>query len=265
MKKTLCALLCLFSLGAAAADAPVQVLVLGTYHMGNPGLDLHNAKADDVLTKKRQRELGAVVDALARFKPTRVAVEWRADDQPGHTLPAYRDFLAGKRSQSRNEIDQLGFRLVQRMQLSDAFGIDAAGDFPFEAVQAFAAAHGQAGQLQAGMDFVGAKMKAFEAKQSAQTVGQLLRAMNVPEQIAADHGWYVDLLRYGTAGDQPGARLVAAWSARNIEICARLMQVAKPGDRIVVLYGAGHSHLLRQCVRQLPGWALVEANDYLPK
>ena len=265
MKKLLGAMLCLLSIGAAAADAPVQVLVLGSYHMGNPGLDLYNAKADDVLSAKRQREVQAVVTALARFKPTRVAVEWSADDQPGHTLPAYHDFLAGKRSESRNEIDQIGFRLAQKMKHADAFGIDAEGDFPFEAVQAFAAAHGQAGQLQAGMDLIGAKVKEFEQQQATQSVGQLLRAMNVPAQIARDHGWYVDALRYGTAGKQPGAKLVAAWYTRNLEICARLMQVAKPGDRIVVLYGAGHSHLLRQCVRELPGWLLVEANDYLPK
>jgi hypothetical protein len=42
------------------------------------------------------------------------------------------------------------------------------------------------------------------------------------------------------------------------------VQLARPGDRIVVVYGAGHSQLLRQCVQDLPGWKLVEPNDFLP-
>ena len=32
-------------------------LLLGTYHMGNPGLDVHNVQADDVLSPKRQEEI----------------------------------------------------------------------------------------------------------------------------------------------------------------------------------------------------------------
>jgi hypothetical protein len=45
---------------ALAALPPVEVMVLGTYHFGNPGLDLNNMKADSVLTPARQRELAAV-------------------------------------------------------------------------------------------------------------------------------------------------------------------------------------------------------------
>lgn len=249
----------------AKEPTPIQVMVLGTYHMGNPGLDLHNAKVDDVLTAERQKQVRAVIDGLARFKPTRVAVERNADTEPGHTLPSYREYLDGKRQDSRNEIDQIGFRLAKHMQHAHAYGIDVSGDFPFEAVQAFAEQHGKAAQLQQGMDKIGAMVKAFENSQKTQTVAQLLRTMNEPKSVASDHGWYMDALRYGAGVDQPGAHLVASWVARNLQICARLVQIAEPGDRIVVLYGAGHSHLLRQCVREMPGWKLVEANSYLPK
>jgi hypothetical protein len=38
----------------------------------------------------------------------------------------------------------------------------------------------------------------------------------------------------------------------------------KDGDRVVVLYGAGHARLLRECVEEMPGWKLVEANSFLP-
>lgn len=42
-----------------------------------------------------------------------------------------------------------------------------------------------------------------------------------------------------------------------------MVQLATPGDRIVVLYGSGHTFLLRQRVRRMPGFRLGEGNDYL--
>jgi hypothetical protein len=42
-------------------------------------------------------------------------------------------------------------------------------------------------------------------------------------------------------------------------------RAAALGDRIVVIYGAGHEFLLRRCIREMPGYKLVEANDYLPQ
>ena len=44
---------------------------------------------------------------------------------------------------------------------------------------------------------------------------------------------------------------------------ARLLQAAEPGDRIVVLYGAGHASWLRDMVQATPGFRLVEPDDYL--
>jgi hypothetical protein len=34
---------------------------------------------------------------------------------------------------------------------------------------------------------------------------------------------------------------------------------------VVVMFGAGHAFLLRQCVAEMPGWKLVEPNDFLPQ
>ena len=51
------------------------VMILGTYHMDNPEADAVNFEADDVLTAKRQRELQQLIEQLARFNPTKIAVE----------------------------------------------------------------------------------------------------------------------------------------------------------------------------------------------
>jgi hypothetical protein len=57
------------SVNAADTVRP-QVMLVGTYHFANPGQDIHNVKAVDVLTAERLRELGNVIAALGKFAPT---------------------------------------------------------------------------------------------------------------------------------------------------------------------------------------------------
>ncbi len=254
----------LVALQATAAE-PVRVMVLGTFHFANPGLDLANAKVDDVLQPRRQAELQALAEGLARFRPTVVAVERDADPAPDRALKSYADYLAGQGRDDRNEIVQVGFRLARLAGLQRVVGIDTNGDFPFEALQAWAQGHGRAADLQREIELIQAQVKRMEQQQQTLTIGQVLRVMNQPATIRDDNGFYMRMLGYGDGQQQPGAALVGAWAARNLAICARLVQVARPGDRVVVVYGAGHSHSLRQCVSDMPGWQLVEAVDYLPR
>jgi hypothetical protein len=248
----------------AHAAEPVEVLLLGTFHMDNPGRDLHNMQVDDVLTPKRQQELEDVAKALARFAPTKVMVEAQRRDPGAATLPRYRLFKEGKAEPTRNEVTQIGFRLAQRMGHAEVYGIDVDGDFPYEAVQTFAEQHGQKALLDDYGKQIDAELAATSAVLAKGSIGKTLRYINEPARIVENNAFYQDILRIGAVDEQPGAALKAAWGKRNDEICARMVQLAQPGDRIVVLYGSGHAFLLRQCVTQMPGFKLVEPNQYLP-
>jgi hypothetical protein len=260
-----CVSFCLMAAPAWADDKPIEVMIVGTYHMGNPGLDLHNVKADDVLTPKRQKEIAEVAARLARFKPTVIAVEQQAKDPSDMRLSRYHDYLKGKIKDSRNEVVQLGFRTAGETKLKDVYGIDVDGDFPFEALAKFAQAHGNTAFLDRANKMGEEAVNAIGEKLKTSTVGGTLRYMNDPKLIEYGNEFYRSTLAIGRGNDQPGATLEAAWYARNFQICARLVQSAKPGDRVIVFYGAGHSFLLRQCVSEMPGYKLIEANDYLPQ
>src|ERR671922_18561 len=56
-----------------------KIMLLGTFHFHDPGLDAHRPKFTlDVFSERRQREIADVVERLAAFAPTKVAVEpWR--------------------------------------------------------------------------------------------------------------------------------------------------------------------------------------------
>ena len=59
----------------APATARAEVLVLGVYHMANPGRDVFNMQADDVLAPKRQAEIAQLMEVLKKFQPTKIAIE----------------------------------------------------------------------------------------------------------------------------------------------------------------------------------------------
>ncbi|THD59347.1 DUF5694 domain-containing protein [Phenylobacterium sp.] len=244
-----------------ASPPPVEVMVVGVFHMSNPGRDLHNLKVDDVLEPKRQGEIAAVTAALARFKPTKVGVEWPADV----VAERYKQYLAGTLAPSRNEVVQLGFRLAKTAGSEGVYSLDADGDFPYERLQNFAETRGFKGLLDEQNAII-QRQVAEEARLLAEKgVAADLRFLNDPERIKADNGFYRAMLHIGLNSDQPGVDLLSAWYRRNLQICANLLQLAKPGDRVAVFFGSGHAFLLRQCVTETPGYKLVEANDYLPR
>ncbi|SEF49305.1 hypothetical protein SAMN05421819_0180 [Bryocella elongata] len=239
----------------------VRVMVVGVFHMSNPGHDLHNLKVDDVLSAPMQKQIEQVNAGMSRFRPTVVMAEWpekQADER-------YSQFLAGTLPPSRNEVVQLGFRLAKSAGLQRVEGIDADGEFPYEAVQKFAETHGQADVLARANAAIQAKVDRQAKILSGQGVGATLRFLNDPVLLRDDNAFYREMLRVGSGTDQPGAELLTAWYHRNFLICSNLIQHTKPGDRVVVFYGAGHAFLLRQCVAETPGFELVEPNGFLPR
>ncbi len=275
MLKLLAAVMALLLPTAAMArtpdPAPIEVMVLGTYHMGNPGQDLHNARIDPVTTPAKQAELEAVAEALARFRPTAIAIERVARNQSDMLDHRYPDFTPTDLLTSPDERVQVGYRLAHRLGLQRVYAIDEQDRdgqpsyFPFEDVQSWAEANGRSDALGAMLARVGAMVADMETRQRTDTVGGMLRWMNAPERAASDQTFYTGLLALGAGDTQPGAVLNGRWYTRNAMIFARLVQAARPGDRIVVIYGAGHGYWLKEFVRTTPGFRLVEANDYLPR
>jgi hypothetical protein len=259
----------LFGATAQSADKPepVRVLILGTYHFGNPGKDLHNMKVDDVRTPERQAELADVATRLARFNPNKIAVE-AISDRADLTTKKFDGFTPETLTKDPDERVQIAFRLAHNLGQRSVYGIDEQSDkvdyFPYDKVQAYAKAHAKSAVLDELNAQVGAIVSKMEADQKTKSVREMLLEQNHPARIEADHvNFYYALLQLGDSQTQPGADLNGNWYLRNAKIFAKLTQIAKPGDRIVVTFGAGHCYWLRHFVRNTPGFVLVEADDYL--
>ncbi len=263
-------MLLMTSAATAAPAKPVAVMVLGMYHFGNPGLDTNNIKVDSVLTPQRQRELAAVAKSIATFKPTRVMVE-RESEAPDLAFADYAKFDDAMLKTRANEVVQIGYRVARVAGLKTVYGIDEqpkTGEpdyYPYDKVQEAAAKFGQTAVLTAGNAPIAAEVKKFEAAQKTLSVAQLLMRTNSPTEVWADMASYYNMLTIGDHDNQAGADLNAAWYLRNAKIFAKLMSVAKPGDRVLVVYGSGHGYWLRHFAREVPGYVNVDVMPYLKR
>ncbi|MGD9346984.1 MAG: DUF5694 domain-containing protein [Candidatus Aminicenantes bacterium] len=238
-----------------------EVLVLGTYHMANPGRDIFNMEADDVLAPKRQAEIRELLDVLSCFRLTKIAIEADSDSPK---IGQYQDYLDGIYELGRNESDQIGFRLAKELRLPKIYGIDADGDFPYLAVQDYAKAHGREKELESLMAQVGKTVQDDNEFLKSHSVLQMLVRINSSEAVRRGLAGYALFAHFGEEYNYPGARLLTEWYKRNMRIYTNLLNIIEPEDRVLVVFGAGHLGLLRQAVQTDPTLTLRTIEEFAP-
>lgn len=248
-------------LPADRIDGPplAEVLVLASYHMANPGRDIFNLKADDVLAPQRQAEMRELLDVLARFRPTKIAIE--ADSDSPKTKQ-YEDYLAGKYEPGRDERDQIGLRLAKELGLPKVYGINDMEDFPYYPLQDYAKARGREKELESTMAHFGKTTEEIGEFLKSHSVLQTLLRINSGEAARRDLANYALIAHFGEPGDYAGANLLTEWYKRNIRIHTNLLNIIEPGDRVLVIYGYGHLRILRQNVEADPTLKLRTLEEF---
>ncbi len=247
------------------AQQKAKVMVLGTWHFNNPNQDLYNVTSDDVTTERRQKELESVAEMLAKFKPTKIAIEtpWqsRYDTLDQKHYQAYRK---GEYTLKKGEDEQIGFRLAKKLNHPQIHCIDYRLDLPFDSMMEYAQKNDQMNILQPIFGQIESFIEEFQSKLSERTMGESLKAMNAPTLLDGGHQFYVTMTRIGKGKDYPGAEVLTKWYERNINIFANLTRVSTdPEDRILIIFGSGHAAILRELIRTSAEYELVEAVDYL--
>jgi hypothetical protein len=244
-----------------AAPTRAEVLVLGTYHMANPGHDIFNMHADDVLAPKRQAEIAQLVDVLKKFHPTKIAVEFEVGDD--RISKRYADYLAGKHELTRNEVEQIGFRLARELGHKTVYPVDAEGEFPFPRVVDYAKANGRSKELDAMMAEVGGMVKAQDVYLASHTILETLLYLNSDDKVAQGVGLYYREAHFGEPNDWAGADLVADWFRRNMRIYSNVVQlVGSPDERVLVIFGSGHLGWLQSNFASDPTFQLRKLAEF---
>lgn len=232
-------------------DSPVAAfLLVGTYHMDNPGRDVHNLTVDDVLTSKRQDEIKEVARLLERYRPTKIMVE--SDVTTQDSLDArFQRACYMSQPLTRSEVQQLGFRIACDMGLSGVIAVDWNDLGPFEdedSVDYLKAVerHGQQQQYRDHLALGAATAQQDHDVLKHGTVLDMLTWFNSAGWLRTNAEAYFRIGLLGTPDDPIGANWVQLWFGRNLTIFNNIVRHTEPGDRVLVIYGAGHGNYLRQ-------------------
>jgi len=252
--------------GEAGGNQNIQVMVLGTWHFGGSKSDIISVETDSVLSPQKQSELEEVARRLAAFKPTVIVTE-RITSAPDYIDPKYLEYTPADLATNENERVQIAYRLASMAGVSRVVGLDeqpTEGEpdyFPFDTVMAHIAASGRQAEMDAlinsSREQAEKEMKHF----SSLTMSEALVEANGESFASPD--FYYQILEFDSGEDQPGAELNAYWFMRNAKIFAKLIDVTKPGDRVIVVFGAGHKFWLEHLAEHTPGFKVVDPVDFL--
>lgn len=255
-----------------------KVLLLGTFHFAYPNLDLHKSEQQiNILSPERQSEVEGLVRLLAAFRPTKVAVEVDLEKEE-QLAQEYRTYRDGRFSLPASEVYQLGFRLAGLMNHERLYPINAWGRFydPPESLLEYA--RKRLGPAAAGLseealyfslweDLFHNYMKLprhDEELLQRWSLREHLLYLNSPEYISVSHGGYLTWVD-APPGDYTMVDYLSGWwYNRNLRIFANLKRITEsPGDRILVIVGAGHLPILRHALQCSPKHELMEVSTYL--
>lgn len=248
-------------------DKKAKVLILGTYHFGNGGEHLINIDAGDITSDKIQSEILEVVEKLLKFKPTKIAVEAREAKakELNEVYSEYclnKTYVENKLINHRNEIVQLAFRLGQKLNHDKIYPVDYPVDLPdnhFEYAKRFCPE-----LYNEFMNEISEYGTYISKYMDSHTVCENLRYLNNPDRIIKEHSsLYLHLAQVGAGDTYYGVEMLTEWYRRNLYILGNLQSIAKPGDRILVIYGAGHCKILQDFVKEYNNFEFIDALDYL--
>lgn len=256
---------------------PTEILVIGTYHFNNPGLDVAQYKVLDIMGEKPQKQLEEITTAIAKFKPTKIFTEWELKDQleldtlyNKYLDGTYFDYVAKKYPKRKfyvqNEIVQLAFRTAKKTGHKKVYAIDyQETSFEFDSIMKFA----DTLRLPTFKKDVMADIKDTEAQSNALfATNDLLKCLyyfNTTELRENDIPWYVGKINDSDKlGTYVGAFLASEWYRRNLYMLANIQKQTEANDnRIMVLAGASHITMFLDLLKHDSNYKIIELKEVM--
>ena len=260
----------------------VQVMLLGTYHMDDPGLDEVNVDTDDVLSDERQAQLEDLTERLADWQPDRIAVERPYDNADAvdslyesyrtgeyaydreERFPAPHPMRSDDRSECRSEVVQIGFRLAERLNHDRVAPID---EHPEERDDPFTDRDVDSARKTAVPlpDPQGWKSD-VEDHLASSTIPEHLAWTNEEPLLQFNHDLMFDRGIRATGENLGTPTSLADWYDRNLRMVHHLWRAMEDGDeRMLLVVGSGHVRALRHLLTETPMCCPVSPLPSLPQ
>ena len=240
-----------------------QVMVVGVYHLGETS-DLISVKS------KKDNEIGMqekeVVEALSVFKPTKLGVEVESEAQ-SKLNESYQAYLQGNSILLKDETGYIGFPLAKASGISEISCVDWRGDAeggpPFEEVLQYASEREPELYNKLIKKHIEA-MQDWAKELSELSIHEAFKLINEPQTIKDLHQFYMDFAMIGKEKEYYAMDWLTWWYKRNLIIHTNVRRlIASPQDRVLLLIGGAHVHLINQFLVESDMCTVVDANDYL--
>jgi hypothetical protein len=221
-----------------------RVMLFGTFHFANPGLDMVKTHQVDVMTAENQAYLEGLAKRLAAYGPTVVLLEFDPENE-SVLQEQYRQFLEGGFVLLSNEVYQLGFRIAKQAGLRTLHTFDEREiGWQAEALFEFMPEHDP--KTKARLDALIANVTERQQQAHAtKSLPELLLQANNPEEDKLNEYMYLMTNHVGAGDSFVGADAAASWWHRNFRMYANIQRHALPGERVLAIGGQGHTAILK--------------------
>jgi hypothetical protein len=238
-----------------------KIMVLGTFHMRYTP-DIFRVDVDDMLTARRQKEIREVVNKIKRFHPTKLAFEV-VKEKEEELNEEYRKYMKNELELSIDEIHQFGFRIASQLGHKKLYAVDWMKSVGNRGIgEVFEWAKNHQSEL---YNYINEKYRSEKDHNLAnKRVVDLMRELNEENSVKKEQEMYMAVARIGNDEDYVGIDWLRWWYQRNLIIYSNLAKITNsPSDRIVLIIGAGHIHLVSQFLRESGLFDVVPAITYL--
>ncbi|MCP3030206.1 DUF5694 domain-containing protein [Halobacillus sp. A1] len=229
-----------------------SILLIGTVHLA----------MDPDIVNHQKDQIKKVVDALQTYEPTKIAVEkpFLIEEELDRK---YNEFKDGKLLPSYDEVEQIAFPLAAHFEHQNIYPVDEVVDMSNPSLnQVFQWAKEHQPELFQEIAGVQTQLKRIE---DHSTFIKSLQTINDNSYIEEMQRVYMKLTRVGDRQHQVGVKWLKQWHERDLAIAANISRMAGPGDRIIVLVGGDHLHLLRRFLNDSGDFNIESQLEYLPK
>lgn len=249
-----------------------KVLTLGTFHFDFPNRDIKTYDSNeqiDILTPKYQKEIEDIVDKLAKFKPTHIAIEIDPSRQKEYDS-IYSAYLNGNYKLEKDEAQQIGFRLAKKMNLKR---LDCVNDWEYHYNDIYELMKDTVQRKQFinyfynNPDFKIAHSNTNVSVFKSKGILKEFKRINTRAYNTKSLGdYFLGVFKYETPDNKNfGVDFTTGWwFNRNLKILRNIQRLnLSKNDRILVIYGSGHMNLLNPFFEASPEFELEDVGDYL--
>ncbi|PRX53939.1 hypothetical protein CLV81_2332 [Flagellimonas meridianipacifica] len=238
-----------------------KIALLGTFHFGET-TDYSSMDMDNFDSKKRQKEMEELVQALKKFKPTKILLECTLKDE-AFFQEAYMNYINGQTQLKMDEREQIGFRLASELNHTTIYCIDYKLPVPLDSLSNFAEKHMKPEFL----SFLASIERNDENDSkvlAAKSLKKYYAFKNSDEEDQKNKRQYIqETAKFVSDSTYIGIKFVSTWWERNFHIMSNIDRHIGYTDRVLVLIGGAHRAVLKDFYKARNDVHYEEIANYL--